>query len=73
MSLYEIRDLRIDFPTRLGTVEAVRGVTFEIGERECVALVGESSAGRSNQPPHTTQNGRHHARGCLSWGSWGLS
>ena len=47
MSLYEIRDLRIDFPTRLGTVEAVRGVTFEIGERECVALVGESGCGKS--------------------------
>lgn len=47
MSLYEIRDLYINFPTRLGTVEAVRGVSFDIGEGECVALVGESGCGKS--------------------------
>ena len=47
MSLYEIRDLKIEFPTRLGTVKAVRGVSFDIGENECVALVGESGCGKS--------------------------
>ena len=47
MSLYEVRDLRIEFPTRLGTVKAVRGISFDIGENECVALVGESGCGKS--------------------------
>ena len=47
MSLFEIRDLKIDFQTRMGTVQAVRGVSFEIGENECVALVGESGCGKS--------------------------
>ena len=42
MSLYEIRDLKIEFQTRMGTVQAVRGVSFDIEENECVALVGES-------------------------------
>ena len=47
MSLYEIENLRIHFPTRRGTVEAVRGVSFTIEENECVALVGESGCGKS--------------------------
>lgn len=47
MSLYEIENLRIHFPTRRGMVEAVRGVTFDINENECVALVGESGCGKS--------------------------
>ena len=47
MSLYEIRDLKIEFQTRMGTVQAVRGVSFDIGENECVALVGESGCGKS--------------------------
>lgn len=47
MSLYEIRDLSIEFPTHMGTVKAVRGVSFDIGENECIALVGESGCGKS--------------------------
>ena len=47
MSLFEIRDLKIDFQTRMGTVQAVRGVSFDIEENECVALVGESGCGKS--------------------------
>ncbi len=47
MSLYEVRDLKIEFPTPGGTVQAVRGVSFDIGENECVALVGESGCGKS--------------------------
>ncbi len=47
MSLYEIRDLKIEFETRMGTVNAVRGISFDIGENECVALVGESGCGKS--------------------------
>ena len=47
MSFYEIQDLCVEFPTRLGTVRAVRGVSFDIAENECVALVGESGCGKS--------------------------
>ena len=47
MSLYEIRDLKIEFQTRMGTVQAVRGISFDIEENECVALVGESGCGKS--------------------------
>lgn len=47
MSLYEVRDLAIEFPTHLGTVKAVRGISFNIEENECVALVGESGCGKS--------------------------
>ena len=47
MSLYEVRDLKIEFQTRMGTVQAVRGISFDIEENECVALVGESGCGKS--------------------------
>ena len=47
MSLYKVRDLKIEFPTHMGTVHAVRGISFDIGENECVALVGESGCGKS--------------------------
>jgi peptide/nickel transport system ATP-binding protein len=45
--LLTVRDLRIAFPTRDGTfVEAVRGVSFELG-RERLGVVGESGSGKS--------------------------
>src|SRR5438105_901294 len=43
--LLTVEDLRIAFPTRTRLVEAVRGVSFEVG-REKVGLVGESGAGK---------------------------
>lgn len=47
MHQYDIRDLRIHFPTHRGVVEAVRGVSFYMDQGECVALVGESGCGKS--------------------------
>lgn len=47
MSLLEVRDLSVAFPTDAAPVKAVRGMNFDVGKREVVALVGESGAGKS--------------------------
>ncbi|MEO3761316.1 ABC transporter ATP-binding protein [Mycobacterium sp. B14F4] len=47
MSLLEVRDLTVAFPTDAASVHAVRGMSFDVSEREVVALVGESGAGKS--------------------------
>jgi len=43
----EVRHLRVDFPTRRGTLVAVDDVSFQIGEGEVLGVVGESGAGKS--------------------------
>ncbi len=45
-SLLEVDDLRVTFPTRTGVVEAVRGVSFVLGQ-ERLGIVGESGSGKS--------------------------
>jgi peptide/nickel transport system ATP-binding protein len=44
--LLDVRDLRVRFHLRTGTVEAVRGVSFSLG-RERLGIVGESGSGKS--------------------------
>lgn len=44
--LLHVEDLRVEFPTRSGTVQAVRGVTFSLGQ-ERLGIVGESGSGKS--------------------------
>ncbi len=45
--LLEVQDLRVEFPTRRGTLVAVDGVSFHIDEGEVLGVVGESGAGKS--------------------------
>ena len=43
----EVRDLTVDHAARDGRLRAVDGVSFEVGERETLALVGESGCGKT--------------------------
>jgi peptide/nickel transport system ATP-binding protein len=45
--LLQIEDLRVEFTTAAGTVEAVSGVSFSVAENQTVAVVGESGSGKS--------------------------
>ena len=45
--LLEVRNLRVEFPTRRGTLVAVDGVSFAIEPGEVLGVVGESGAGKS--------------------------
>ncbi len=67
-TLLQFDDLRVSFVTARRTAEAVRGVTFNVGVGEVVALVGESGSGKSvssmsalrllQEPPATYPTGR---------------
>jgi len=45
--LLDVRNLRIEFPTRRGTLLAVDDVSFSIAPGEVLGVVGESGAGKS--------------------------
>jgi peptide/nickel transport system ATP-binding protein len=45
--LLDVARLRVEFPTRHGTLIAVRDVSFAIAEGEVLGVVGESGAGKS--------------------------
>ena len=46
-ALLEVRDLDKRYRTRHGVIHAVQGVSFDVREKETVALVGESGCGKS--------------------------
>ncbi len=43
----EVRNLRVEFPTRRGTLVAVDDISFHINAGEILGVVGESGAGKS--------------------------
>ncbi|HEY5816771.1 MAG TPA: ABC transporter ATP-binding protein [Mesorhizobium sp.] len=45
-AMLSVDELKVRFPTRTGVIEAVRGVSFELG-RERLGIVGESGSGKS--------------------------
>ncbi|MBM3545363.1 MAG: ABC transporter ATP-binding protein [Alphaproteobacteria bacterium] len=46
-ALLEVEHLRIEFPTRRGTLVAVDDISLQIAEGEVLGVVGESGAGKS--------------------------
>jgi peptide/nickel transport system ATP-binding protein len=42
-----VRDLRVEFPTRHGTLTALDGISFAVDKGERLGIVGESGAGKS--------------------------
>jgi peptide/nickel transport system ATP-binding protein len=46
-ALLEVKNLRVEFPTRRGTLLALDDISFEIAPGEILGIVGESGAGKS--------------------------
>jgi oligopeptide/dipeptide ABC transporter ATP-binding protein len=47
VSLLDVTDLRVSFPTADGVVQAVRGVSFSIDAGHTLGIVGESGSGKT--------------------------
>jgi peptide/nickel transport system ATP-binding protein len=45
--MLEVRELRVEFPTRRGTLTALDDISFSIAPGEVLGVVGESGAGKS--------------------------
>ena len=82
MNLLEVRDLSIRFRLDQTTVDAVKGISFDVPVRSTVALVGESGSGKSvsalsimgllpreNSKVHTASRILYRGRDLLTVGS----
>jgi oligopeptide/dipeptide ABC transporter ATP-binding protein len=47
VTLLEVKDLKVSFPTADGTVQAVRGVSFTVDAGRTLGIVGESGSGKT--------------------------
>jgi peptide/nickel transport system ATP-binding protein len=47
LPVLSVRNLKVDFTTRRGTLHAIDGVSFDITKGEVLGVVGESGAGKS--------------------------
>lgn len=47
MSLLQVKNLVVEFPTRRGTLRALDNISFDIAPGEILGVVGESGAGKS--------------------------
>ncbi|MCE2471271.1 MAG: ABC transporter ATP-binding protein [Anaerolineae bacterium] len=47
MTILSIRDLKVDYATQDGTVEAVDGVSLDVAEGQQLGLIGESGCGKT--------------------------
>ena len=47
MSLLEVKNLVVEFPSRRGTLRALDDISFSIAPGEILGVVGESGAGKS--------------------------
>ncbi len=47
MDLLEVRNLRVSFPSRHGTIHALNGVSFSLKQGDVLGIIGESGSGKS--------------------------